>query len=97
MCPINENNSPVISADGKSIEWTFGTTEKGRYRWGDTLDNLKVTADTKYTVEVVYKAFSEKSNGAIRCANCKEKLCQHKKQLRHFHKTHKGILTAWKE
>lgn len=61
----NENNSPVISADGKSIEWTFGTTEKGRYRWGDTLDNLKVTADTKYTVEVVYKAFSEKSNGGI--------------------------------
>ena len=41
--------------------------------------------------------FSEKSNGAIRCANCKEKLCQHKKQLRHFHKIHKGILTAWKE
>ncbi|MBR5265636.1 MAG: hypothetical protein IKV63_03380 [Clostridia bacterium] len=41
--------------------------------------------------------FSEKTNGAIRCANCKERLCHHKKQLRHFHKTHKGILTAWKE
>ena len=61
----NENNSPVISADGKSIEWTFGTTEKGRYRWGDTLDDLKITADTKYTIDVVYKAQSDKSNGGL--------------------------------
>ena len=61
----NKDNVPVISADGKSIEWTFGTTEKGRYRWGDTLDDLKVTADSRYTIDVVYKAQSDKSNGGL--------------------------------
>jgi hypothetical protein len=61
----NKDNVPAVSADGKSIEWTFGTTEKGRYRWGDTLDDLKVTADTKYTIDVVYKAQSDKSNGGL--------------------------------
>ena len=61
----NKDNAPVISADGKSIEWTFGTTEKGRYRWGDTVDDLKITADTKYTIDVVYKAQSDKSNGGL--------------------------------
>jgi len=61
----NKDNVPTISADGKSIEWSFGATEKGRYRWGDTVDSLKVTADTKYTVEAVYKAFSPKSNGGL--------------------------------
>ncbi|MBQ7337545.1 MAG: hypothetical protein IJW40_03715 [Clostridia bacterium] len=36
--------------------------------------------------------FSECSNAALSCANCKEKLCHHKTQLRHFLKTNKDIL-----
>ena len=30
--------------------------------------------------------FYEETNCALSCANCKEKLCHHKKQLRSFHK-----------
>ena len=61
----NKDNVPVISNDGKSIEWTFTETEKGRYRWGDVVEELKVTADTRYTVYAEYKAFSPKSNGGL--------------------------------
>ena len=35
-------------------------------------------------VRVHPERFSEKTNAYLRCANCKEKLCQHKKQLRAF-------------
>lgn len=31
--------------------------------------------------------FSEKTNASLACANCPEKLCHHKKQLRHFLRT----------
>ena len=34
--------------------------------------------------------FSEKTNACLSCANCKEKLCHHKKQLRRFLKNNKG-------
>ena len=36
--------------------------------------------------------FSEQSNGCLSCANCTEKLCHHKKQLRSFLKKNKDIL-----
>lgn len=36
--------------------------------------------------------FSEKTNACLSCANCEEKLCQHKKQLRHFLKKNKSNL-----
>ena len=36
--------------------------------------------------------FSEATNECLSCANCKEKLCHHKRQLRHFLRTHKEIL-----
>jgi len=41
--------------------------------------------------EITYKRhperFYEHTNDALSCANCREKLCQHKRQLRHFLKT----------
>lgn len=36
--------------------------------------------------------FSEETNACLSCANCKEKLCHHKRQLRHFLKTNKDQL-----
>ena len=36
--------------------------------------------------------FSEKTNACRSCANCKEKLCHHKKQLRHFLRTNRRNL-----
>ena len=36
--------------------------------------------------------FSEQTNKALSCANCKEKLCHHKKQLRHFISVNKEYL-----
>jgi hypothetical protein len=38
--------------------------------------------------------FSENTNESLSCANCKEKLCSHKKQLRHFLKTNKDRFAA---
>lgn len=37
--------------------------------------------------------FSEMTNGSLSCANCEEKLCQHKKQLRAFIRTNAARLS----
>ena len=39
------------------------------------------------------KRFSEETNACLSCANCKEKLCHHKKQLRGFLKKNKHLFT----
>jgi hypothetical protein len=36
--------------------------------------------------------FYEETNACLSCANCKEKLCHHKKQLRSFLRKNKDIL-----
>ena len=36
--------------------------------------------------------FSEQTNACLSCANCKEKLCHHKRQLRHFLRKNKERL-----
>ncbi|MBQ9794567.1 MAG: hypothetical protein IJW34_06440, partial [Clostridia bacterium] len=36
--------------------------------------------------------FAEETNGCLSCANCKEKLCHHKKQLRSFLRANKEVL-----
>ena len=41
--------------------------------------------------------FYEESNAAIRCENCKEKLCQHKTQLRSFLKKYRSAYKQYKE
>lgn len=38
--------------------------------------------------------FAPECNAALDCAQCREKLCQHKTQLRHFLKTHKELLLS---
>ena len=69
----------------------------GYYTWSLLFVALALFAAWEIYVHKYPERFSEKTNAAIHCVNCKEKLCHHKKQLRHFHKTHKGILTAYKE
>lgn len=44
------------------------------------------------TVRVHPERFSETTNGCLSCANCNEKLCHHKKQLRGFIKKNKEKL-----
>ncbi len=44
------------------------------------------------TVRVHPERFSETTNGCLSCANCNEKLCHHKKQLRSFIKKNKNKL-----
>ena len=38
------------------------------------------------------KRFFEQTNSCLSCANCKEKLCHHKRQLRHFLRANKELL-----
>lgn len=44
------------------------------------------------TVRLHSERFTEATNACLSCANCTEKLCQHKKQLRGFIKKNKDIL-----
>lgn len=48
--------------------------------------------------EVVFRIhperFCEATNAALSCANCEEKLCHHKRQLRHFIKTNKDLIVV---
>ena len=67
------------------------------YTWSLLFIALALLAVWEIYVHKYPERFSEKTNGAIHCANCREKLCHHKKQLRHFHKVNKGIMTAYKE
>ena len=39
--------------------------------------------------------FAENTNASLACQNCKEKLCQHKTQLRGFIKSHKELITQY--
>lgn len=43
------------SADGKSVKIVFASADSGSYAWGGAVDGLKITADTRYTVDVVFK------------------------------------------
>ncbi|MBQ7086901.1 MAG: hypothetical protein IJM96_05460 [Clostridia bacterium] len=67
------------------------------YTWSLLFMALALLVVWEIYVHKYPERFSEKTNGAIHCANCREKLCHHKKQLRHFHKVNKGIMTAYKE
>lgn len=43
------------------------------------------------TAQIHPERFSERTNDSLSCANCQEKLCSHKKQLRHFLASNKNI------
>ena len=51
---------------------------------------LLITWEISYAMHP--ERFSEAKNACLSCANCKEKLCHHKKQLRSFLKKHREIL-----
>ncbi len=53
---------------------------------------IALLARWEITVRLHPERFSENTNASLACANCKEKLCHHKKQLRHFLKTNKHLL-----
>ena len=46
----------------------------------------------EYTLHRHPEYFSEKTNHALSCANCQEKLCHHKTQLKSFWKRQKNLL-----
>lgn len=53
---------------------------------------LLILARWEITYKLHPERFSERTNEALRCKNCTEKLCKHKVQLQHYIKEHKDIL-----
>lgn len=57
-------DAPVTpSADGKSLNVALDGGDKGSFAWGGAIDGLKVTADTAYTIDVVFKAVGDDNSG----------------------------------
>lgn len=54
------------------------------FTWGLLAVALALLARWEITVRLYPERFAENTNGCLSCGNCKEKLCQHKKQLHHF-------------
>ena len=52
------------------------------YTWGLLFLSLALLARWEITFYKYPERFSEETNGYLRCANCTEKLCAHKNQLR---------------
>ena len=53
---------------------------------------LLLLAVWEVSVRLYPERFCERTNAALSCANCEEKLCHHKTQLRHFLKKNKDTL-----
>ncbi|MBE6669854.1 MAG: hypothetical protein E7601_06590 [Ruminococcaceae bacterium] len=53
------------SADGKSVNVTFTKESSNSYAWGGAIDGLKITADTRYTVDVVFKTSGDGDNCGV--------------------------------
>lgn len=54
------------------------------YTWSILACALALLVRWELTVHFRPERFSEKTNCALACSQCEEKLCHHKKQLRHF-------------
>ncbi len=65
---------------------------KGYYTWSLLGIALLLLAVWELIVHIHPERFSEQTNAGLSCANCKEKLCQHKVQLRVFLKKNKDRL-----
>jgi hypothetical protein len=54
---VDSNLDTVVtpSADGKSLNVTFTSESSKGFAWGEAVKGLKVTADTKYTVDFTWK------------------------------------------
>lgn len=62
------------------------------FTWSLLGMSLLLLARWEITLHRHPERFSERTNEALRCANCQEKLCHHKKQLRRFWEKNKGLL-----
>lgn len=62
------------------------------FTWSILAIALLLLAVWEISFRVHPERFSETTNACLSCANCKEKLCHHKKQLRHFLKKNKDTL-----
>lgn len=65
---------------------------KSLYSWSLVALSLGLLIKWEYLLHRYPERFSETTNQSIRCANCEEKLCHHKKQLHSFWKKHKSRL-----
>jgi hypothetical protein len=54
------------------------------YTWSLLFVSLVVLAQWEWRIARAPALFCEESNESLRCANCREKLCHHKKQLHTF-------------
>ena len=59
------------------------------FTWSLLILALLLLFRWEITYRLYPERFSEKTNGCLACKNCKERLCQHKKQLRGFLKKNK--------
>ena len=59
------------------------------YTWSLLLLSLVLLFRWELTVCLHPERFSEATNASISCASCKEKLCKHKRQLRHLWRNRK--------
>jgi hypothetical protein len=54
------------------------------YAWSLLGISLLLLLRWEITLHRFPERFSQKTNACLSCANCEEKLCQHKKQLQSF-------------
>ena len=62
------------------------------YTWSLLGIALLLLTAWEISVRMHPERFSEETNACLSCTNCKEKLCHHKKQLRHFLRTNRRNL-----
>lgn len=65
---------------------------KNPFTWSILFFALALLIRWEVTFYLHPERFSESTNACLSCANCEEKLCQHKKQLQGFLKKHKKTL-----
>ena len=59
------------------------------YTWSLLAIALALLLCWEVTVHRHPERFTEQTNASLACANCQEKLCHHKKQLRRFLQTYR--------
>ena len=64
------------------------------YTWGLLLLSVALLIRWELTAHLHPERFLEASNTALRCANCPEKLCHHKKQLHRFWQKNKAFIQS---
>lgn len=60
------------------------------YTWSLLLMSLLLLFRWEITLKRYPERFSDHTNACVSCRNCEEKLCHHKKQLRHFWEKNKS-------